>query len=140
MTDHWQIRLERILTDYLQTQGIGAPIFAGTSTGERVRPCVVVGANVQRPNGNRHLSAVVEVMTLTNANDTTDAEAQDISSTATDALLDVDAWKTWVDLQTTTYRTGWAIRKRWLVGLDIDTDSSENTRNIRQEVGIILET
>lgn len=143
MADHWTIKLETIFTDYLSTIStatIPTTVMkaASRSTAARTRPCIVVEASGERA-GNYQVSANITLHTLTNANDTTDAQAATWSKSAADFIRDEAAWSAWVATKSTTYRTGWAVRKRWLGEFDVETDNEENTRDTRQAISLVVE-
>jgi len=126
MADHWTNRLEGIFTDYLSTIStttIPATVqkVASRSTAARTRPCVVCEIDGDRA-GNYMVNANLTLHVLTNANDTTDAQAA-----------------TWTATKTTTYRTGWAIRKRWLGDFDVETDEESNQRDTKQVISFAVE-
>jgi hypothetical protein len=88
MADHWTNRLEGIFTDYLatiSTATIPATVIkvASRSTAARTRPCVVCEIDGERA-GNYMVNANLTLHVLTNANDTTDAQAATWSKAAAD--------------------------------------------------------
>jgi hypothetical protein len=143
MADHWTIRLETIFTDYLSTISattIPATVqkVAARSTAARNRPCVVLEVDGDRA-GNYMVNANLTIHVMTNANDTTDAQAATWSKAAADFLRDESAWSTWAATKTTTFRTGWAVRKRWLGEFDVETDEDAHTRDTRQTIKVAVE-
>jgi len=143
MADHWTNRLETIFTDYLttiSTATIPATVqkIASRSTAARTRPCLVVEADGDRA-GNYFLDANITLHILTNANDTTDAQAATWSKAAADFVRDEAAWSAWTATKTTTYRTGWAVRKRWLGDFDVETDEESNQRDTKQVISFAVE-
>lgn len=143
MADHWTIRLEEIFTSYLSTIStttIPATVakVAARSTAARTRPCIVVEVNGER-QGNYFVKADVMLRIMTNANDTTDAQAAIWSKAAADFLRDESAWAAWVATKTTTFRSGWALRKRWLGDFDVETEPGEHTRDVLQTIGVVVE-
>lgn len=143
MADHWTNRLETIFTDYLatiSTASIPATVakLAARSTAVRTRPCLVVEIDGDRA-GNYFVDANITLHILTNANDTTDAQAATWSKAAADFVRDEAAWLAWTATKTTTYRTGWAIRKRWLGDFDVETDEDAHTRDTKQVISVAVE-
>jgi hypothetical protein len=143
MADHWTIKLEEVFTTYLST--ISASTIPSTvlkvasrSTTARTRPCIVVEVSGERA-GNYFVNADITLHTLTNANDTTDAQAATWSKAAADFLRNESAWSTWAATKTTTFRTGWAVRKRWLGEFDVETDEDAHTRDTRQTIKVAVE-
>lgn len=143
MADQWNIRLEEIFTTYLSTistttipSTVGKVAFR--STGTRTRPCVVLEVTGER-DGNYQVKADLTIHVLTNANDTTDSQAATWSKAAADFIRDEAAWSAWTATKTTTFRTGWAIRKKWLGAFDVETDSDDNTRDFKQAIGLVVE-
>jgi hypothetical protein len=89
--------------------------------------------------GNYMVNANLTLHVLTNANDTTDAQAATWSKAAADFVRDESAWATWTATKTTTYRSGWAIRKRWLGDFDVETDEESNQRDTKQVISFAVE-
>lgn len=143
MADHWTIKLEEVFTTYLSTIStttIPAAVLkvASRSTAPRTRPCIVVEASGERA-GNYFVNADITLHTLTNANDTTDTQAATWSKAAADFLRDELAWSAWAATKSTTFRTGWAVRKRWLGEFDVETNEDEHTRDTRQSIKVAVE-
>jgi len=143
MADHWTNRLETIFTDYLSTIStatIPATVLkvASRSTAARTRPCVVCEIDGERA-GNYMVNANLTLHEMTNANDTTDAQAATWSKAAADFIRDEAAWSAWTATKTTTYRTGWAVRKRWLGDFDVETDEESNQRDTKQVISFAVE-
>jgi len=143
MADHWTIRLEDIFTTYLSTIStatIPATVIkvADRSTAVRTRPAIVVEIDGERA-GNYFVNANITLHTLTNANDTTDAQAATWSKAAADFIRDESAWSAWVATKSTTYRSGWAVRKKWLGDFDVETDEEAHTRDTRQVITVAVE-
>tara|TARA_R110000868_G_scaffold135268_1_gene347719 strand:- start:114 stop:551 length:438 start_codon:yes stop_codon:yes gene_type:complete len=143
MADHWTIKLETIFTDYLSTIStatIPATVqkVASRSTAARTRPCLVVEADGDRA-GNYFVDANITLHVLTNADDTTDAQAATWSKAAADFVRDESAWAAWTATKTTTYRTGWAVRKKWLGAFDVETDEDAHTRDTKQTISLAVE-
>ena len=142
MATHWTLKLEQIFASYMgtiSTTTIPATVLktGARATTDRTRPAVVTHVTSTRL-GQNMLDVTVSLHTLTNAKDTTDDQAAEWSQAATDFFMDTAAWSAWTATQTTTYRTGWAIGKRWLGDLDIETDDTEQTRDYTQEIGVIV--
>ena len=144
MADHWTNRLETIFTDYLST--ISTAIIPATvqkvasrSTAARTRPALVMEIDGERPNSNYIVNANLTLHVLTNADDTTDAQAATWSKAAADFVRDEAAWLAWTATKTTTYRTGWAIRKKWLGEFDVETDEDAHTRDTKQTISLAVE-
>jgi hypothetical protein len=143
MADHWTNRLEGIFTDYLATISTATipsmvQKVASRSTAARTRPCVVCEIDGDRA-GNYMVNANLTLHVLTNANDTTDTQAATWSKAAADFIRDEAAWAAWTATKTTTYRSGWAVRKRWLGAFDVETDEESNQRDTKQVISFAVE-